>query len=110
MKQALLVFYTYGTFKRISDIKEDEIKNSAYDVNIVTFVKFLPKEDFSRINLVGLEGVEHVAIEDEIVEGIHAIQFECFRVCPVYLDDYEAHPRSTSSRLDGNFKLAWRGN
>ena len=46
MKQALLVFYTYGTFKRISDIKEEEIKKPAYDVNVLTFVKFLPKEDF----------------------------------------------------------------
>lgn len=54
MKQALLVFYTYGTFKRISDIKEEEIKNPAYDVNVLTFVKFLPKEDFPRTNLVSL--------------------------------------------------------
>ena len=73
MKKALLVFYTYGTFKRTSDIKEDEIKNPAYDVNVLTFVKFLTKEDFSRTNLVGLEGVEPVAIENEIVKGIHAI-------------------------------------
>ena len=35
VKQALLVFYTYGTFKRISDIKEEEIKNPAYDVNVL---------------------------------------------------------------------------
>ena len=64
---------------------------------------------FFRTNLVGLEGVEPVAIENEIVKGIHVIQFECFRVCPVYLDDYDAHPRNTSLWLDGNFKLAWRG-
>ena len=50
-------------------------------MNVLTFVKFFPKEDFSRTNLVGLEGVEPVAIENEIVKGIHAIQFECFRVC-----------------------------
>ena len=66
-------------------------------MNVLTFVKFLPKEDFSRTILVGLEGVESVAIENEIVKGVHAIQFECFRVCPVYLEDYDAHPRNTSS-------------
>ena len=69
MKQVLLVFYTYGTSKWISDIKEEEIKNPACNVNVLAFVKFLPKGDFPKTNLVSLEGVEPVAIEDKIFKG-----------------------------------------
>ena len=109
MKQTLLVFYTYGTFKGISDIKEDEIKILLMMWMCLPSWNSSQRKIFFRTNLVGLEGVEPVAIENEIVKGIHVIQFECFRVCPVYLDDYDAHPRNTSLWLDGNFKLAWRG-
>ena len=52
MKQALLVFYSWGTFKRMSDIKEEEIKILL--MMWMYFAKFLPKEDFPRANLVSL--------------------------------------------------------